>query len=313
MTVARACVLVGVDFSDASRRALEHAIPLCVRLDAELLLLHSWNPTGWIPDPEMAAGADDVLDAAKQLARTRLEDWAARARRAGARVETRLEAGAASRSITETARTQGPTLVVVGRRGRARLAHVLLGSVSERVVHLACCPVLVVPGETASPELPQRLLVGVDFSPASRDALEVTVRLARDLGARRGLVLAHAYPGERELWLESGVEIAHHGKWPYDQEALEKWAAPLLPPGVGMEARVVDGPPETELVELARSAHCDWIVVGVQGQSALAELLIGRTADRVLKLADRPVLIVPSPAASPGRVGTWGSEARRDE
>jgi nucleotide-binding universal stress UspA family protein len=304
MTVAGACVLVGVDFSDASRRALDHAISLCLKLDAELLLLHAWNPTGWIPDSEMAEGSGDWLEAAEQLARARLEDWGERARRAGARVVTRLEAGAASRCITEVARAHEPTLVVVGRRGHARLAHVLLGSVSERVVHRACCPVLVVPGETATEDSPQRLLVGVDFSPASRDALDAAVRLARDLEARGGLVLVHAHPGERELWLESGVEIAHRGKWPDDQEALEKWAAPRLAPGVGMDARFVDRPPETALVEIARSARCDWIVVGVQGRSALAELLIGRTADRVLKLADRPVLAVPATVASPVRIDT---------
>ena len=145
-----------------------------------------------------------------------------------------------------------------------------------------------------------RIVVGVDFSRASRDALDVAIRLGRDLGARRGLVLAHAYPGERQLYLEGWSELAHRGKWPYDQEALENWASPRLASGVEMDARVVDGPPETALVELAKNTHCDWIVVGVQGRTALADLLIGRTTDRVLKLADRPVLAVPSSTDSSG-------------
>ncbi len=55
------------------------------------------------------------------------------------------------------------------------------------------------------------IVAGVDCSRASRDALDVTVRLARDLGALRGLVLAHAYPGERQLWLENGSELAWGG------------------------------------------------------------------------------------------------------
>jgi nucleotide-binding universal stress UspA family protein len=302
MTTAQACILVGIDFSDASRRALDHAIPLSVKLDAELLLLHSWNPTGWVSEPEMAEGGERWLDAAQELARARLEDWGERARQAGARVETRLEPGAASRSIARVAREQRPRFAVLGRRGHARLAHVLLGSVSERVVRVASCPVLVVPKGTATPEPPQRLLVGVDFSRASRDALDVAIRLARDLGASRGLVLVHAYPGERQLWLENWSELAHRGKWPYDQEALENWAEPRLAADVEMVARVVDGPPETALVELAGTTHSDWIVVGVQGRTALADLLIGRTTDRVLKLADRPVLAVPSTTASPGDV-----------
>jgi nucleotide-binding universal stress UspA family protein len=302
MTTPQPRIVVGVDFSDASRRALDHAIPLCVKLDAELLLLHSWNPTGWVSEPEMAEGGEDWLDAAQESARARLEEWGERARQAGARVETRLEPGAASRSITRVAGEQRPILAVLGRRGHARLAHVLLGSVSERVVRLASCPVLVVPRETATPAPPRRLLVGVDFSLASRNALDVAVRLARDLEARRGLVLAHAYPGQRQLWLESWSELAHQGKWPYDQEALENWAAPRLAPGVETDARVVDGPPETGLIELAKSTHCDWIVIGVQGRTVLADLLIGRTTDRVLKLADRPVLAVPATVASPAEV-----------
>ncbi len=106
----------------------------------------------------------------------------------------------------------------------------------------------------------------------------------------------------RQLWLENWSELAHRGKWPYDQEALENWAAPRLAADVEMDVRVVDGPPETALVELAKSTHSDWIVVGVQGRTALADLLIGRTTDRVLKLADRPVLAVPSTTASPGEV-----------
>lgn len=298
MTTAQACILVGVDFSDASRRALDHAAPLSVKLDAELVLLHSWNPTGWVPEPEMAEGGEGWLDAAQDLARVRLEEWGELARQAGARVEIRLVPGAASRSITRVAEERRPELVVVGRRGRARLAHVLLGSVSERVVRLASCPVLVVPGDTATAEPPERLLVGVDFSRASRDALDVAVRLARGLGARRGLVLAHAYPGQRQLYLEGWSELARQARWPYDQEALVDWATPRLGAAVEMEARVIDGSPETVLVEVANSAGCDWIVVGVQGRSALAELLIGRTTDRVLKLADRPVLAVPSTTSS---------------
>ncbi len=296
---SQACIVVGVDFSDASRRALDHAIPLSLKLDAELVLLHSWNPTGWVSEPEMAEGGEGWLDAARELARARLEVWGEYTRRAGARVESRLEPGAASNSITRIAGELRPTLAVVGRRGRASLAHVLLGSVSERVVRRASCPVLVVPKGTATSEPPERLLVGVDFSLASRDALDAAICLARDLGTRRGLVLTHVYPGDRELYLEGWSELIHRGKRPYEKEVLAAWAARHRAAGVEMDARVVEGRPETALVEVARNTQCDWIVVGVQGRTPLAELLIGKTTDRVLKLADRPVLAVPSTTASP--------------
>jgi nucleotide-binding universal stress UspA family protein len=157
--------------------------------------------------------------------------------------------------------------------------------------------VLVVPKDTATLEPPERLLVGIDFSLGSRDALDAAIRLARKLGARRGLVLVHVSPGEQELYLEGWSELIRRDKWRYDKEVLETWAAGRFSAGVEMDVRVVDGRSETALVEVAKNTDCDWIVVGAQGRTPLAELLIGRTADRVLKLADRPVLAVPSTAA----------------
>jgi nucleotide-binding universal stress UspA family protein len=190
--------------------------------------------------------------------------------------------------------------VVVGRKGHAGLAHVLLGSVSERVVSLAPCPVLVVPEETETAGPPQRLLVGIDFSNASRKALDAALRLGSALEASRGLLLVHAYPGERELWLQNWSELVYRGKRRDDRAALENWAEPARKSGLSVEAEAMEGQAETLLIEAARRAGCGWIVLGVHGRSALAARLIGTTTDRVLKLADRPVLAVPPPAASPG-------------
>lgn len=294
MKVSEPCILVGVDFSEGSRRAVDHAAALSAKLDAELLLLHAWNPTGWVAEPDVSEAGEAWLDSAQESLRARLQEWGQSARRAGLRVSTRMEAGAASRSIAEVARERRASLVAVGRRGHARLSHVLLGSVSERVVHLAPCPVLVVPGENAAAgKLPERLLVGVDFSSGSRDALDAAVRFARGLEVPRGLVLVHAYPGERELWLANWSELACRARWPHDQQELESWAEPRLGTGMKMKARVVDGRTETVLLELARSEQCGWIVLGVRGRTPLAALRIGSTTDRVLKLADRPVLTVP--------------------
>ncbi len=59
----------------------------------------------------------------------------------------------------------------------------------------------------------------------------------------------------------------------------------------------MEGQAEALLMEAAKRAGCGWIVLGVHGRSALAARLIGSTTDRVLKLADRPVLAVPPPTA----------------
>ena len=72
MTTPGPCILVGVDFSDGSRRAMDHGIALSVKLDAELVLLHAWNPTGWVSEPDMADGGHAWLDFARESARARL-------------------------------------------------------------------------------------------------------------------------------------------------------------------------------------------------------------------------------------------------
>jgi nucleotide-binding universal stress UspA family protein len=79
--------------------------------------------------------------------------------------------------------------------------------------------------------------------------------------------------------------------------ALEDWAVPARRSGISVEADAMEGQAEALLIEAARRAGCGWIVLGVHGGSGLAARLIGSTADRVLKLADRPVLAVPPPTA----------------
>jgi nucleotide-binding universal stress UspA family protein len=292
-------ILVGIDFSKASEQALGYGVTLAKKLDSDLLLLHAWNPTVWAADPDVPEEAGTWVAEVRRSVRHRLEGWAERAREAGCRVLTLIESGPASRVVTDVALARGVRLAVLGRHGNARLAHVLLGSVSERVVRLGACPVLVVPAEAreGAPRIPERLLVGVDFSRTSRRAFEVARALATDLGAR-GLLLVHVAPGERELWLENWSEAIHRERLPDDASLLDAWARAARRTGLAIETEVVEGRAEPVLLERARTAGCDWLVLGVRGRTAVAALM-GSTTDRILKLADRPILTVPSPVERP--------------
>jgi len=290
-------IVVGVDFSSASRRALAAATAISERVGGCVEAVHVFMRTQLLGGedslPRLAGWADDQ----KRALGDRLEEWTAEAGGPAASVSGRVVEGAPSRLLPEVARSSQASLIVVGQSGSAGLRHVLLGSVAERVVHLASCPVLVVPESVEDSRPPARLLVCVDFSRASRDAYTSALGLAGRLGAQ--ITLVHVRPGERELFLENWSELVYSGEYPYAQADLERWARTGDREPVEVEARVLEGNPDQLLLEVAKAARCDWVVLGLQGRTALASLLMGSTTHRVLKLADRPVLVVPA-SASPG-------------
>ena len=135
-----------IDFSDASRAAMEVAADLARRTGAELVLLHAYPIPGYtFPDGSVVASPRMMQDLADQAER-HLEEWRAQAvQLVGApRVGTQKAVGEPAAEIVSFAKTGGVDLLVVGTHGRTGLEHALMGSVAERVVRRAHCPVLTV-------------------------------------------------------------------------------------------------------------------------------------------------------------------------
>jgi nucleotide-binding universal stress UspA family protein len=135
-----------IDFSDASRAAMEVASDLARRLGAELILLHAYPIPGYtFPDGSVVASPKMMQDLADQAQR-HLEDWRMEAERmVGApRVSADKGVGEPAVEIVSFARNRGVDLLVLGTHGRTGLEHALMGSIAERVVRRAHCPVLTV-------------------------------------------------------------------------------------------------------------------------------------------------------------------------
>ena len=140
-------ILVPLDFSDPSARALEHAKTLAERFEASLELLHV------VPNPFMANATSlyvgmplpqDFLKELEQDARQRLDAALTSAERAHFKARSIVRVGDPLFEIVEYARTERVDLIVMGTRGRTGMSHLFLGSVAERVVRTAECPVLTV-------------------------------------------------------------------------------------------------------------------------------------------------------------------------
>jgi nucleotide-binding universal stress UspA family protein len=137
------------DFSSASRAAFRKAIDMAKASRAELLLLHVISPVVPVPgDGYVSPGMYDQLSASSRAwAQKRLDSLLAQAKKSRARVKGFILEGAASDEIVRFARARRVELIVMGTHGRKGIAKLFVGSVADRVVAAATCPVLTVRGK----------------------------------------------------------------------------------------------------------------------------------------------------------------------
>jgi len=136
-------ILVATDFAESAERALTCGVQLARRHSAELLLLHVYMD---LPAyPEITAGqVEAIYEEQRRWIEDALERRARAARAEGLLARALLKTGPAASTIAETAAKEGADLIAVGTHGRSGLDRLIVGSVAERVVRLASCPVLVV-------------------------------------------------------------------------------------------------------------------------------------------------------------------------
>jgi nucleotide-binding universal stress UspA family protein len=143
--------LVPVDFSEYANQALDYALNLAGKLDARLTLLHVIQsiPLGGA-DMGVTLPYTYIQDLEAEIMQS-MESYLARVTAAGLEGEMVVAHGVPFHEIVETAKTQQVDLIVMGTHGRTGLQHMLLGSVAEKVVRLAPCPVLVARQPTVVP------------------------------------------------------------------------------------------------------------------------------------------------------------------
>lgn len=136
-------LLVALDFSESSRKALEFAVGLARATGARLELFHAYHlPIGTGYDVSLPG---ELLPRVRDAAAARLDEAVAKVRAEGVEATGHLAEGVASEAICDAAERLRADLVVMGTRGLSGLAHVLLGSVAEHTLKTAPCPVITVP------------------------------------------------------------------------------------------------------------------------------------------------------------------------
>lgn len=144
-TISR--ILVPVDFSAHSEKAVRYATTLANQLGARVSLLHVVEDpfvTGAWPSEAFVPNMPELLNELIKAAETQIGALKTRLAARGITVETAVITGQPARALVEQAATGACDLIVMGTHGRTGLSHALLGSVAERVVQKASCAVLTV-------------------------------------------------------------------------------------------------------------------------------------------------------------------------
>jgi len=141
-------IICPVDFSNCAQQALNYASELAKQFDAELSIVHAYeDPAAYVTPMPMSGyvgpGAELLLELRKQL-EVRLTQTKADVEQRGVRVRSELLEGAPYRVVLDWAKEYGADIIVIGTHGHTGLTHALLGSVTERIVRMAHCPVLTI-------------------------------------------------------------------------------------------------------------------------------------------------------------------------
>jgi nucleotide-binding universal stress UspA family protein len=216
-----------------------------------------------------------------------------------------VEMGPTVATILEHVSRMPADLIVMGTHGTSGFDHLLLGSVTEKVLRKARCPVLTVPPRAhVTSKLPfERLMCAVDFSDSSLAALENAISLAIEADARLTLLHVLEWPWREPPPPELGEmpeELARRleGHRREREEHVRARLEALLPESVRTASRpdvlIANGKAHVEVLRAAAEGSADLIVMGVRGHQRLEVLAFGSSVNQVVRRATCPVLTVRS-------------------
>jgi nucleotide-binding universal stress UspA family protein len=291
-------ILVPLDFSGQSRQALKCAVPLAAQFGATISLVHVVQaPVILSSLPEASIAMPTDIKRLTEMAQERLDKTAAELLPEKVRGKTLVAGGNPTYGITTTAKSLKADLIVLSTHGFTGLKHVLLGSAAEGVVRHAHCPVLTVRLRAKAPSEGdywpwKRILVPLDFSQRSLRGLAVAVALAREKDAE--LCLLHVLePAHYAAGMEGAVlAMPEKELIGAARTNLMNIAKRLVPANVKTTAKVASGRPATVIVQTAARAGADLIVATTHGHTGWERLLLGSTAEHIVRHATCPVFVV---------------------
>ena len=316
-------IMCAIDFSEFTDMVLTYGKSLAQEFDSKLFLCHVTSQT-YMVSGHMPAYVDytSIETEHIQQSKDRLEKMA---ETLAFDCEILVSAGHPADQIEKMAQDHKIDMVIAATHGGSGIKRFLIGSVTDRLMKILACPLLVLHSREHTSNLSvkegiklERILVGCDFSPDSKLAFDYALSLAQEFQTH--LYLAHVIRSTEQIELtasdymklQEGDYIGWNRSEYLDLQKnisgdklqkrntlltrLEKQLLNMVPEDsrnwCTPTTIFLEGQPYTELIKYAAHKEVDMIVLGVRGHSLLERFVVGSTTDRVISRASCPVLTV---------------------
>jgi len=280
-------ILCPVDFFPAAEMAVNYATGLAAHYEAKVHLLHVVNAV--IPAQEFAVNTGELMKVMEDNAREEMATLVTKVTAERIPVDSEVRVGDVHDEIKRAIDVLKPDLVVMGTHGRRGPERWFLGSTTERLLRHSPVPLLTIRASEEPITEPrfQRILVTTDFSEGTTDTLRYAFSMAQEHDSR--ITLLHVI---------SDVSADLSGKY---RDALAKGIAHGLEDLVPAEARnwcdvatsVKTGMPYQVILNTLEDEKIDLLVMNIHGKGRLDRALLGSTAERVVRAARCPVMLIP--------------------
>jgi nucleotide-binding universal stress UspA family protein len=295
-------ILVPLDGSDLAERAVEPAMTIAGQQEGGEVILLSVPIYKDILVPTTSGFdlllPDQSLEQFREDVESYLNEVKAAWDRSGAQVQTLIKDGDVASVIVDTAEELGVDLIMMTTHGYSGFSRWLLGSVTERVLRSAACPVLAIREKRPL----TNILITLDGSKLAETALEPGIEIARALGGSVTLlqVDTDANLGALEL---SMLELAEAGMSRHVQKVmsedhlinyLNKTADKYRSEDLTIETVVMEGTPARAILDFTEAEEIDLIVMTTHGRTGLRRWVYGSVTEKVLRGTDAAMLIIRS-------------------
>ena len=287
-------ILCPVDFYPASERAVDYAVILAENYGAQLTLLHVVAPI--LPSAYgVRVDLKSLVEALKEESARKLQQLSKTAERKKVPVECIVRTGEIHEEIQKMVKSAQIDFVVMGTHGRRGIERWVLGSVAEQLLRSVKVPLLTIGRRERTERAAlaiRRILVTTDFSEGTSEAIAYAFSIAQECQAHISVlhVLGNVGADTSEKYRE--ILTKKIGS------QLEKLIPSEARVWCDAKTRVETGLPFKVILKTVEKESIDLLVMNVHGKRGLDRSLLDSTAERVVRAASCPVLMIPPIAAT---------------